>query len=123
MTMHSPWPGRPAVIPDSGTGTAGLVVAAPARRYRRNDRGVMVDRPVRTGTALTLHARPATLVPATTTGDRRMSRVESAMSRLLGRRGAQRSNVLWMCADDYAPYVSGAYGNPLARTPNLDRLA
>lgn len=32
-------------------------------------------------------------------------------------------NVLWVCADDYAPYVSGTYGNPLARTPNLDRLA
>ena len=32
-------------------------------------------------------------------------------------------NVLWICADDYAPYVCGAYGDPLARTPNLDRLA
>ena len=32
-------------------------------------------------------------------------------------------NVVWICADDFAPYVSGAYGNPLARTPNLDRLA
>ena len=32
-------------------------------------------------------------------------------------------NVLWICADDYAPYVSGTYGDPLARTPNLDRLA
>jgi arylsulfatase A-like enzyme len=32
-------------------------------------------------------------------------------------------NVLWMCADDFAPYVSRTYGNPLARTPNLDRLA
>jgi choline-sulfatase len=28
-----------------------------------------------------------------------------------------------MCADDFAPYVSGTYGNPLAKTPNLDRLA
>ena len=35
----------------------------------------------------------------------------------------RRLNVLWVCADDYAPYVSGTYGNPLARTPNLDRLA
>ena len=26
-------------------------------------------------------------------------------------------------ADDFAPYVSRTYGNPLARTPNLDRLA
>lgn len=32
-------------------------------------------------------------------------------------------NVVWICADDFAAYVSGAYGNPLARTPNLDRLA
>jgi choline-sulfatase len=28
-----------------------------------------------------------------------------------------------MCADDFAPYVSGTYGDPLAHTPNLDRLA
>jgi choline-sulfatase len=28
-----------------------------------------------------------------------------------------------MCADDFAPYVSGTYGNPMARTPSLDRLA
>jgi choline-sulfatase len=32
-------------------------------------------------------------------------------------------NVVWICVDDFAPYVSGTYGNPLARTPNLDRLA
>src|SRR5262249_10139528 len=31
-------------------------------------------------------------------------------------------NIVWMCADDFAPYVSGTYGNPLAKTPNLDRL-
>ena len=35
----------------------------------------------------------------------------------------RRPNVLWICADDYTPSVSGAYGNPLAQTPNLDRLA
>jgi arylsulfatase A-like enzyme len=34
-----------------------------------------------------------------------------------------RPNVLWIVADDLAPYVIGAYGAPLARTPNLDRLA
>lgn len=45
----------------------------------------------------------------------------SALAR--GRRGHGDLNVLWICADDYAPYVSGTYGNPLARTPNLDRLA
>jgi choline-sulfatase len=32
-------------------------------------------------------------------------------------------NVLWICADDHAPYVCGAYGNKIVRTPNLDRLA
>lgn len=34
-----------------------------------------------------------------------------------------RLNVLWICADDHAPYVMGAYANRRARTPNLDRLA
>lgn len=32
-------------------------------------------------------------------------------------------NVVWICVDDYAYYVSGAYGNRLAKTPNLDRFA
>ncbi len=32
-------------------------------------------------------------------------------------------NVLWLCGDDHAPYVMGAYGNRQVRTPNLDRLA
>src|SRR2546423_4187194 len=36
---------------------------------------------------------------------------------------AARPNVLWICADDHAPYVIGAYGNKQVRTPNLDRLA
>ena len=35
----------------------------------------------------------------------------------------RRPNILWICADDHAAYVCGAYGNKLARTPNLDRLA
>jgi choline-sulfatase len=35
----------------------------------------------------------------------------------------QRPNVLWIVADDHAPYVCGAYGNKIVRTPNLDRLA
>jgi choline-sulfatase len=35
----------------------------------------------------------------------------------------QRPNILWICADDHAPYVCGAYGNRIIRTPNLDRLA
>jgi choline-sulfatase len=35
----------------------------------------------------------------------------------------RRPNVLWIIADDHAPYVMGAYGNHLVHTPNLDRLA
>ncbi|HEY7327079.1 MAG TPA: sulfatase-like hydrolase/transferase [Gemmataceae bacterium] len=35
----------------------------------------------------------------------------------------RRPNILWICADDHAPYVCGAYGNKTVRTPNLDRLA
>lgn len=34
-----------------------------------------------------------------------------------------RPNILWLCADDHAAYVTGAYGNRLVRTPHLDRLA
>jgi len=38
--------------------------------------------------------------------------------------GATRPpNVLLLMGDDHADYVYGAYGNPKARTPNLDRLA
>jgi choline-sulfatase len=33
-----------------------------------------------------------------------------------------RPNVLWICADDLAAYTLGAYGDPQARTPNIDRL-
>jgi choline-sulfatase len=36
---------------------------------------------------------------------------------------SERLNVLWICADDHAAYVCGAYGNKIVRTPNLDRLA
>lgn len=36
---------------------------------------------------------------------------------------AERPNILWICGDDHAAYVYGAYGNEKVRTPNLDRLA
>ncbi|MEA1951175.1 MAG: sulfatase-like hydrolase/transferase [Planctomycetota bacterium] len=36
---------------------------------------------------------------------------------------SSRPNVLFICADDHAAYVTGAYGNKLVRTPNIDRLA
>jgi len=32
-------------------------------------------------------------------------------------------NVLLICSDDHAAYVTGAYGNNMVRTPNIDRLA
>jgi arylsulfatase A-like enzyme len=44
------------------------------------------------------------------------------LARLLGR-NRKPPSIVWICADDYTPAVSGAYGSPLARTPNLDRLA
>src|SRR5262245_31205148 len=34
-----------------------------------------------------------------------------------------RPNVLWICADDHAAYVCGAYGNKIVRTPHIDALA
>lgn len=36
---------------------------------------------------------------------------------------ADRPNVLLICADDHAARICGAYGNRLARTPHIDRLA
>jgi arylsulfatase A-like enzyme len=36
---------------------------------------------------------------------------------------ARRPNVLWICADDHAAYVCGAYGNKTVRTPRIDALA
>ncbi len=49
----------------------------------------------------------------------------SAIAHPLAARSAEthRPNILWIIADDHAPYVYGAYGNPKVRTPNLDRLA
>jgi len=32
-------------------------------------------------------------------------------------------NILWICADDFTPYVCGTYGNTEVATPNIDRLA
>ena len=38
-------------------------------------------------------------------------------------RSKRLPNILWLISDDHAAYVCGAYGNKLARTPNIDRLA
>ena len=35
---------------------------------------------------------------------------------------ADRPNILWITSEDNSPYL-GCYGDPLAQTPNLDRLA
>jgi choline-sulfatase len=34
-----------------------------------------------------------------------------------------KPNVLWIVADDLAPYMTGTYGHPTVRTPNLDAFA
>jgi arylsulfatase A-like enzyme len=36
--------------------------------------------------------------------------------------GAERPNILWITSEDNGPHL-GAYGDPFATTPNLDRLA
>ena len=46
----------------------------------------------------------------------------SIIERLFGS-GKKPQNIIWICADDYAPAVSGSFGSPVASTPNLDRLA
>ena len=37
-------------------------------------------------------------------------------------RAADRPNILWVTSEDNSPYL-GCYGDALAQTPNLDRLA
>ncbi|MDE0947826.1 MAG: sulfatase-like hydrolase/transferase, partial [Sphingobium sp.] len=37
-------------------------------------------------------------------------------------RGANQPNILWIVSEDNGPYL-GCYGDPVARTPNIDRLA
>lgn len=32
-------------------------------------------------------------------------------------------NIVWICADDFAPYISGAYNNKIVKTPGIDALA
>lgn len=36
---------------------------------------------------------------------------------------ADRPNILWVVSEDNSSHYVGAYGDPLARTPNVDRLA
>jgi hypothetical protein len=46
----------------------------------------------------------------------------SALTASASAQGLGRPNFLWYVAEDLNPYI-GAYGDPLARTPNIDRLA
>lgn len=46
-----------------------------------------------------------------------------AVAPLFGASGAARPNILWIVSEDNSPFTVGAYGDPLARTPHLDRLA
>ena len=39
-----------------------------------------------------------------------------------GAKAPQRPNILWITNEDMSPHL-GSYGDPQARTPNLDRLA
>jgi arylsulfatase A-like enzyme len=34
-----------------------------------------------------------------------------------------KPNILLVMADQLAPFLTGAYGHPVAKTPHLDRLA
>lgn len=47
----------------------------------------------------------------------------TALAGIVQAQTQRKPNVLFMMGDDHAPYVMGAYGNQLARTPNLDWLA
>ncbi len=38
-------------------------------------------------------------------------------------RAADRPNILWVVSEDNTAFTVGAYGDPLARTPNIDRIA
>lgn len=41
---------------------------------------------------------------------------------IIGGRAADRPNILWLTSEDHGPQM-GCYGDPLARTPNVDALA
>lgn len=46
----------------------------------------------------------------------------NALPLLCGAFAAERPNILWVTSEDNSPYL-GCYGDALAQTPNLDRLA
>jgi len=40
----------------------------------------------------------------------------------LGLQAADKPNILWITSEDNSPYI-GAYGDKLAKTPNIDAMA
>jgi arylsulfatase A-like enzyme len=40
-----------------------------------------------------------------------------------GEEDSERPNIVWIIAEDLSPFHLGAYGNAVARTPHIDRLA
>ncbi|MFM7319690.1 MAG: sulfatase-like hydrolase/transferase, partial [bacterium] len=55
--------------------------------------------------------------------DIRLKALVAAICMITGRSwAAERPNVLLICVDDLKPNI-GCYGDPLAKTPNIDRLA
>lgn len=46
----------------------------------------------------------------------------SGTASAIERKAADRPNILWLVSEDNNPFI-GAYGDPIARTPNLDALA
>lgn len=47
----------------------------------------------------------------------------ASVSRITRAEEPLRPNILWVVSEDNSPQFVGAYGDPLARTPTLDRLA
>ncbi|MFH1740461.1 MAG: sulfatase-like hydrolase/transferase [bacterium] len=54
-------------------------------------------------------------------GDEALKRPKIQFDRIT--KAVGKPNILVIMSDDHAAYVCGAYGNPRARTPNIDRLA
>lgn len=51
-----------------------------------------------------------------------MAALSGAVPEALAQQAPERANILWISTEDMSPRI-GPYGDPIARTPNLDRLA
>jgi len=67
--------------------------------------------------------KPTTLAVAATAALSACSLQPSAFCSDAPRPNTARPNILWLVAEDATYNYFGAYGDPLARTPNFDRLA